>query len=171
MKRPTAINWLRQTLTWYFSAKVVLAVLVLAVSGATITVSTTNYQAELGSAYNAKNNILVRDKGFFKASAATTATGSCPTATTFGPVASNANNNIIAGDIVYGVQLNATATTPLFTCFTVTLTFSSGGSQTVTTLQIASTSSILADQTIDCKLDTGMTSLPSSPFSFTLTVQ
>jgi hypothetical protein len=44
-------------------------------------------------------------------------------------------------------------------------------SQTTRTLTIASGTSVAAGQTIDCKLDIGMTSLPLSPFSFKLTVQ
>jgi hypothetical protein len=162
-------HWLRRTFTWYFSAKVVLAILVIAVSAASITASSTNYQAEMGSAYNISNNILVGDKGFSKPLVGTSATGSCPSAgnVTFGIVPGTANNAITAGDIVYDVQVNATASTPLLRCFTVTLTLS----QTTRTLTIASGTSIAAGQTIDCKLDIGMTSLPLSPFSFKLTVQ
>jgi hypothetical protein len=174
MKRGSTISsWIRRTFTWYFSAKVALAVLVIAVSAATITTSSTNYQAEFGSAYNVSNNLLVGDKGFSKPSADTSATGSCPSAgnVTFNASPGSANNAIIAGDIVYDVQVNATASTPLVSCFTVTLTISQSGSQITKTLAIASGTSVAADQTIDCKLDIGTASLPASPFSFKIAVQ
>ena len=170
MRGPSAIlRWSRRTFTWYFSAKVVLAILAIAVSAA-ITVSSSNYQAEHASAYNAANNILVGDKGFSKPASSTSATGTCPTGNvTFG-VTGTANNAIAAGDIVYDVQVNATVTTPTLRCFTVTLTLSISGPPTTKTLTIASGASVAAGQTIDCKLDTGLTSLPAVPFSFTLTV-
>jgi hypothetical protein len=174
MKRGSTISsWIRRTFTWYFSAKVVLAVLVIAVSAATITASSTNYQAEVGSSYSVSNNLLVGDKGFSKPAVDTSATGSCPSAgnVTFNASPGSANNAIIAGDIVYDVQVNATTSTPLVSCFTVTLTISQSGSQTTRSLAIASGTSVAADQTIDCKLDIGTTSLPASPFSFKVTVQ
>jgi len=174
MKCPSVISRrVRRTFTWYFSAKVGLAILVLAVSAASITASSTTYQAELGSAYNVSNNLLVGDKGFFKPAVSTGATGSCPSIdnVTFSGSPGTANNAITAGDIVYDVQVNATASTPLVSCFTVTLTISLSGSQITRSLTIASGTSVAADQTIDCKLDIGITSLPASPFSFTVTVQ
>jgi hypothetical protein len=173
MKGASAIlSWVRRTFTWYFSAKIVLVVLVVAVSAASITASSTNYQAELGSAYNVSNNLLVGDKGFSKLSASTSATGTCPSANiTFSGTPASANNAITAGDVVYDVQVNATASTPLVSCFTVTLTLSLSGSQTTKSLTIASGTSIAGGQTIECKLDIGTTSLPLSPFSFKLTVQ
>jgi hypothetical protein len=170
MKRGTSISrWVRCIFTWYLSAKI-LVILVLAVSAATIATTSKNYQAEMGSAYNAANNILVGDKGFLKPAAGTAATGTCPTGNvTFG-VTGTANNAITAGDIVYDVQVNATATTPTLRCFTVTLTLTVSGPPTTKTLTIASGTSVAAGQTIDCKLDTGLTTLPTVPFSFTLTV-
>ena len=173
MKRGyTVSGWVRRTFTWYFSGKVILAILVIVVSAASITASSTNYQAELGSAYNVSNGLLVGDKGFSKPSVGAGATGACPTANvTFGPSPGSANNAIVAGDIVYDVQVNATGTTPLVSCFTVTLTLSIGGTQTTKSLNIASGSSVSTGQAIDCKLDIGTTSLPLSPFSFRLTVQ
>jgi len=172
MKRGTSISrWVRRTFTWYLSAKI-LVILVLAVSAATIAITSKDYQAEMGSAYNAANNILVEDKGFAKPAASTAATGSCPSAgnVTFSNLQGTANNAITAGDIVYDVQVNATGTTPTLRCFTVTLTLTVSGPPTTKTLTIASGTSVAAGQTIDCKLDTGLTSLPAVPFSFTLTV-
>jgi hypothetical protein len=164
-------RWVHRTFTWYFSAKVVLAVIVIAVSAASITASSSNYQAEVGSAYNVSNNLLVGDKGFSKPAAAIGLTGSCPTANvTFGVIPLSANNAIVAGDIVYDVQVNETASTPALSCFTVTLALSLSGSQITKSLTIASGASVAAGQTIDCKLDIGTTSLPASPFSFKVTV-
>jgi hypothetical protein len=163
-------RWIRRTFCWYFSAKI-LAVLVLAVSAASIVATSKNYQAEMGSAYNAANNILVGDKGFAKPAAGTAATGSCPSGNvTFGSSPGTANNAITAGNIVYDVQVNATATTPTLRCFTVTMTLTVSGPPTTKTLTIASGASVAAGWTIDCKLDTGLTSLPAVPFSLTLTV-
>jgi hypothetical protein len=172
MRHPSPIfRWFRRTFTWYFSAKI-LAILVLAVSAANIVATSKNYQAEMSSAYNAANNILVGDKGFAKPAASTTATGSCPSAgnVTFSSSPGTANNAITAGDIVYDVQVNATGTTPTLRCFTVTLTLTVSGPPTTKTLTIASGASVTAGWTIDCKLDTGLTTLPAVPFSFTLTV-
>ncbi len=174
MKRGSTISsWARRTFTWYFSAKVVLAILVIAVSAASITASSMNYQAELGSAYNFSNNLLVVDKGFSKPAISTGATGSCVSTgnVTFSATPGIANNAISAGDVVYDLQVNATASTPLVSCFTVTLTLSLSGSQTTRSLEIASGTSVWAGQTIDCKLDIGTSSLPASPFSFEVTVQ
>jgi hypothetical protein len=171
MKRGTSISrWVRCIFTWYLSAKI-LVILVLAVSAASIATTSKNYQAEMGSAYNAANNILVGDKGFAKPLAGTAATGTCPSGNvTFAATPGTANNAITAGNIVYDVQVNATGTTPTLRCFTVTLTLTVSGPPTTKTLTIASGASVAAGQTIDCKLDTGLTSLPAVPFSFTLTV-
>ncbi|HEV2118650.1 MAG TPA: hypothetical protein VGS11_00870 [Candidatus Bathyarchaeia archaeon] len=161
-------RWVRRTFTWYFSAKIFLAILVLAVSAATIATTSTIYQAEMGSAYNITNGILVGDKGFSKPSVGTAATGTCPAGNvTFGTSPGTANNLLIAGDIVYDIQVNATATTPLNKCFTVTLSISGFSPKTLT---IASGTSVTAGWTIDCKLDIGTTSLPGSPFSFKVTI-
>lgn len=166
-------RWLRHTFTLYLSAKIALALLVLAVSAAAITVTPKTYQAEIGSAFNTSNNILVGDKGFLKLSTSTGATGSCPSAgnVTFSSIPGTANNAITSGDIVYDVQVNATALTPLVSCFTVSITLPIGGSQTTKSLTIASGTSTAAGWTIDCKLDIGTTTLPASPFSFKVEVQ
>lgn len=162
-------RWVRHALSWYLSTKFVLAVLVLAVSAATLTVTSTTYQSEIGSAVSVTNNIVVGDKGFLKPSSSTAATGSCPSGNvTFSSTAGVANNAITAGDIVYDVQVNATASTPLRSCFTVTLSIPGSPNKSLT---IASGTSVTAGWTIDCKLDIGTTSLPASPYSFKVTVQ
>jgi hypothetical protein len=166
-------RWVQRTFTLYLSAKIALAVLILAVSAAAITVTPKNYQAEMGSAFNTSNNILVGDKGFSKPSTSTSVTGSCPSAgnVTFSSTPGTANNAITAGNIVYDVQVNATALTPLVSCFTVSITLPIGGSQTTKSLTIASGTSVAAGWTIDCKLDIGTTTLPASPYSFKVVVQ
>ncbi len=165
-------RWLRRTFTLYLGAKIALAVLVLAVSAAAVTVAPTNDQAEMGSAFNISNNILVGDKGFSKPATGTGVTGTCPSGNvTFAATPGSANNLIIAGDIVYDVQVNATALTPLVSCFTVSITLPIGGSQTTKSLTIASGTSVAAGWTIDCKLDIGTTTLPASPYSFKVVVQ
>lgn len=156
--------------TWYLSAKIILALLVLAVSAA-ITVSNTSYQAEMGSAYQVNNNLTVEDKGFTTATTNTGPTGTCPTGNvTFTSTPQTANNGISAGDIVYDVQVNTTTSTPSMVCFTVTLTLSIGGTQTTKSVTIATGSTITAAQAIDCKLDIGTGTPPASPFSFKVTV-
>jgi hypothetical protein len=157
---PTVSRWVRRTFTWYFSTKLILAILVIAVSAATITVTSKTYQGEVGSAVNVSNNILVGDKGFLKPSSSTAATGSCPSG--------NVTFSSTAGDIVYDVQVNATASTPLRSCFTVTLSITGSPDKSLT---IASGTSVATGWTIDCKLDIGTTSLPASPYTFRVTVQ
>jgi hypothetical protein len=167
---PTVSRWVRRTFTWYFSTKLTLAILVIAVSAATITVTSKTYQGEVGSAVNVSNNILVGDKGFSKPVVGTGATGSCPSAgkVTFSAIAGTANNAITAGDIVYDVQVNATASTPKVSCFTVTLSITGSPDKSLT---MASGTSVAAGWTIDCTLDIGTTSLPASPYTFKITVQ
>jgi hypothetical protein len=161
-------GWVRRALTGYFSANLILAMIVLAAFGATITVTSKTYQGEIGSAVNVSNNLLIGDKGFLKPSLNTAATGSCPSGNvTFGVAPGTANNAITAGDIVYDVQVNATSSTPLRSCFTVTLSISGSPDKSLT---IASGTSVTAGWTIDCKLDIGSTSLPASPYSFKVTV-
>jgi len=162
-------KWARRMLRWYLSTKLLLTILILTVSAANITATSTTYQAQIGHAVNVTNNILVGDKGFLKQSSSTAATGTCPTGNvTFSSSPGVANNAITAGDIVYDVQVNATASTPLRSCFTVTLSIPGSPDKSLT---IASGTSVTAGWTIDCKLDIGTATLPTSPYSFKLTVQ
>lgn len=167
---PSLADRIGRGFTWYLFAKIIIVLLVLAVSAA-ITVSSTTYQAEMGSAYQVNNNLSAEDKGFSTATTNTVSTGTCPAANvTFTSTPQTANNAITAGDIVYDVQINTTASTPILQCFTVTLTLSISGTQTTKSVAIATGSTIVAGQAIDCKLDTGTSSVPSSPFSFKVTV-
>ena len=160
----------RRMFTWYLFVKITLALLVLVVSAA-ITVTPTTYQAEIGSAYQVTNNLAIEDRGFTTATTTTSATGTCPTSNvTFTGSPQKANNPITLGDIVYDLQVNSTASTPVSSCFTVTLTLSLGGTQTTKILSIASGSTVAPSQTIDCTLDIGTSLVPVSPFSFKVTV-
>src|SRR2546427_7412896 len=58
-------DWLRRTLTWYVSSKIVLAVLVIAVSATSVVLTTRTYQAEVGGELNVTNRLVAVDKGFF----------------------------------------------------------------------------------------------------------
>src|SRR5207247_11251334 len=92
---------------WLVAAKVCLTLLAL-VFAASITVSTTTYQAQVGSAVNVTNSLLATDKGFSVASTGSTSNGtSCSAPVTFNSLPSVANTNITAGDIVYLVKVNS----------------------------------------------------------------
>jgi hypothetical protein len=174
MKRGSAVwNWFRRTFTWYFSTKVSLAFLVLAVSAVSVTVTTTNYQAELGGATNVTNKLVGIDKGFTKASSSTSASGgSCANNVTFTTTAgTTATTAVTSNDYVYDIQISNTTLTPTSTCYQVALTLTSGsGVQTIYgPLYIATTSTPLAWQPLDAIFDVG-SSLPASPFSFLIKI-
>jgi len=163
---------LRRTFTWYLSAKIILAICIVAVSAATIVVTPTTYQAEIGGALNVTNQLVAIDKGFFVASSGTAAAGtSCLTPVLFG-VGTVANNAITTQHIVYDVAVNETGTTNINTCYQATLvmTPNGGSSTTYGPVFLNSTASILTTFRIDCKFDIGA-SAPSSPYSFQVTIQ
>ena len=84
IKASNIYDRLRRTLTWYVLGKVVLALLVIAVSATSIVVTTTTYQAEVGGELNVTNSLVAVDKGFFVASSNATATAtSCSSPTVF----------------------------------------------------------------------------------------
>jgi hypothetical protein len=168
-------SWIRRTFTWYLSAKIALAVLVLAVSAASVTVTTKNYQSELGGALNVNNKLLGVDKGFTKAGApaSATGTGSCANNVTMTTTpGTTATTTVTSGDYVYDIQISNTTQTPTTTCYKVALTTTdSSGVQTIYgPLYIATTTTQLAWQPLDAKFDILSTSLPASPFSFLISV-
>jgi len=153
---------------WIFAAKLLLS-LVAIVFAASVSVTSSTYQAEIGSAVNVANGLLATDKGFSLASAASNST-SCSSPVTFGPSPGIADTNITAGHLVYDVQVNSTSSSsipPAGTRFNVTLVISSTlyGPVCIQT-PIPSVSA----QTIDCKFDVG-TALPASPYTFKVTIQ
>ena len=154
--------------SWIFAAKLVLA-LVAIVFAASVSVTSSSYQAEIGSAVNVANGLLAIDKGFSLASVASNGT-SCSGPVTFGPSPGTANTNITAGHLVYDVQVNSTTSTsvpPAGTRFNVTLVISSTPYGPVC---IQTPIPSVSGQTIDCKFDVG-TALPASPYTFKVTVQ
>src|SRR5712692_1466109 len=144
------------------AAKILLSLAVL-VSAASITITSSNYQAEIGSSVTVANVLLATDKGFTVASAGVNATGtSCSSPITFGPVTGTANTVIVLGHLVYDVQINSTAGALANTKFNVTFVLAGTA---YGPLCIETPSPSVDGQTIDCKYDVG-TSLPSSPYTF-----
>jgi hypothetical protein len=161
----------RRTFTWYLSAKITLVLCVVTVS-ATIVVTPTTYQAEIGGALNVTNRLVAVDKGFFVASSGATAVGtSCSSPTIFG-VGTIANTAITTAHIVYDVRVNETLSVTINTCYKATLVESPNGGFATTygPVYVNSTASIFTTFRIDCEFDIGASS-PSSPYSFQLTVQ
>ncbi len=151
----------------------VIVLLATVVFAATLAVTTTSLAGENGSYLPVNNKIVVTDKGFSKSSSTQTGSGvSCSSNVTFSGSPAVANTIITVNDIVFDAQVNTTGSTPVSTCFTVTLVvFTSLTSRsTYGPVYIATGTPVTAGQTIDCKFDVG-TSLPGSPFSFKVTVQ
>lgn len=163
-------RWLQRTFTWYFSAKFIVTVLLLAVSAASITATTKTYQAEIGGELNVTNSLVATDKGLSQAGSSVAAAGiSCSSPVIFGTGV--ANNAITALDFVYTVRVNETLTTSINSCFkaTMVLTPSGGSATTYGPVYMNSTASSLVTKWVDCEFDIG--ARPSSPYSFQLTVQ
>lgn len=155
----------RVSLILFVKVVLSLTVLVYAVS---ISVTTSTYQAEIGSLVKVANNLLATDKGFTLAASGSSATGtSCSSPIIFGGSPGTANTAITGGHLVYDVQVNSTTNAPVSTKFNVTLVLAS---TTYGPLCIQTPASPANGQTIDCKFDVG-TTLPSSPYSFKVTVQ
>ncbi|OLE68554.1 hypothetical protein AUF78_15450 [archaeon 13_1_20CM_2_51_12] len=134
-----------------------------------ISVTTTSYQAEIGSAVKVANGLLAIDKGFSIALVPSTGT-SCSSPVTFGVLPGMANTTITGGHWVYDVQVQSTTSAsmpPAGTKFNVTLVLAS---TTYGPVCIQTPFPSVSGQTIDCKFDVGMT-LPPSPYSFKVTVQ
>lgn len=157
--------------TLYLALKVLLTLFVL-VYAASIVTTTTTYQAAVGGAVSVTNNLKAMDKGFSKAGSTISAAGtSCANNVTFTGSPGIANTAITANNIIYVVQVNTTASTAASTCFTATLVITPSGSpQQTYTVYVATDSTPADDETIDCKFDIG-SSLPTSPYSFKVTVQ
>lgn len=168
--RRIGLSILRKT-TLYLTIKVLLTLVVLAYA-ATIVTTTNTYQASIGGAVSVTNNLKAMDKGFSIALVDSSAAGtSCAGNVTFAVTAGTANNAITSGHIIFLIQVNSTASTPPSTCFTVTLTITpSGGPQQTYTVYIATDSTPANNEIIDCKFDIG-SALPTSPYSFKVTVQ
>jgi len=151
--------------SWIFVAKLLVS-LVAIVFAASITVTSSTYQAEIGSVVKFPTGLLVTDKGFSAAPTGVSAAGtSCSNPATFN-LNTTANSNIVAGHLVYDVQVNATSGAPAATKFNVTFVLGSTtfGPLCIQTLAVLSGS-------IDCKFDIASTTLPASPYTFKVTIQ
>ncbi len=147
--------------------KVVLMLVVL-VYATNITITSKPYQAQIGSAVTVANGLLATDKGFALATSGASPVGTnCSSPVVFGPTAKTANTTITAGHLTFDVQVNSTLSAVANTKFNVTFTLSSTN---YGPLCIQTPASPLNGQTIDCRFDVG-TSLPTSPYSFKVTVQ
>jgi hypothetical protein len=136
------------------------------VFAASISVTSTTYQAEIGSVISVTNGLIATDRGFSGNAAASAAT-SCSSPVTFAASPGAANTAITGGDIVYDVQVNSTSGVAPSTNFNATLVLSSISYGPVC---IRTPTSPANGQTIDCKFDVG-TVLPSSPYAFKVTIQ
>src|SRR2546425_11429697 len=127
IKASSIYDRLRRTLTWFVSGKVVLALLVIAVSATSIVIPTTTYQAEVGGELNVTNSLVAVDKGFFVASSNATSTAtSCSSPTVFG-LGTVANTIITIQHIVYDVAVNENLTPSFNTCYKATLIVTPNG--------------------------------------------
>ena len=146
-----------------------LATLMLALAFASdFMVSTTTYQAEVGSFFNVTNVLLATDKGFSRAAAGSEGAGTnCSSAIIFGSTPGIANTSITQGHWVFDVQVNSTSTAGSGNYFNVTFVLASNS---YGPLCIKTPSPALDNQYIDCKFDVGNT-LPSSPYTFKILIQ
>jgi hypothetical protein len=140
--------------------------MVAIVLAASISVTSTTYQTEVGSALNVANGLVAVDKGFTLSLVAPSAT-LCSSPVAFGALPGTANTAINIGHMVYDVQVNSTISSPANQNFTVTLTLASS---TYGPVCIKTPITPLDLQTIDCKFDVG-TTLPASPYTFKVTIQ
>jgi len=140
--------------------------LVAVVFAASVSVTSTTYQAEVGSLTMFPSSLIATDKGFAVSSTAGSSAGtSCSSPVTFGVTPKTANTTIVAGHLVYDVQVNTTIGVPTAK-YNVTLALGSAapyGPLCIQTLGVP-------NQTIDCRFDVG-TVLPASPYTFKVTIQ
>jgi hypothetical protein len=152
--------------SWLLLAKAMVFLVVL-VYATNLSVTNTNYQAELGSLFKVANGLVAIDKGFSVAASGAVAVGNvCPTVPVlFAVLPGSANTTITAGHFVYAVQVNDTSA-PINNTYNVTLVLASStyGPLCIRTALAA------GNQIIVCRFDVGAT-LPPSPYSFKVTVQ
>ena len=172
MRFAKAIGNVRKRALLYLSAKILLSLLFLV--SASITVSTTQLQAEHGGAITFSNNLVAADRGISR-----NTSGAADAGTSCGPSANvtfttgtiqQANIGLTVNDFVYTIQVNTTGTTPNNSCFTVTLTMIASGNTNTYVLHLATNATVVADQAVNCIFDIG-SALPPSPYSFSVAVQ
>jgi hypothetical protein len=158
--------------TWVIGLVKLVFVVVIIVYASSVT-SSTNYQGEKGSYVSVNNGLLLLDRGYSKVPSTTAPTGtSCVSPVNFSGSPGVANTQLTAGDILFDVQANTTASSTISTCYSVSFYLSTSiANQTqYGPVYVATGGSVTVGQMIDCKFDIGL-SLPSSPFSFRVTVQ
>jgi hypothetical protein len=149
------------------AARVLLGLMVL-VFAASISVNPTNYQAEIGSYVNVNNNLVAMDKGFSFVTTGSSPVGTgCANPVQFGSSPATANTAITADHWIFTVQVNSTTSFGANANSTVSLTVASASEGS---LCIEGASTPANNDTITCKFDIGST-LPTSPYTFKLTVQ
>ena len=167
MNKANRLSLLAKRTSLAVLVKAFLALLAI-VFAATITLTPVTYQAEFGLSVSVVPHLLATDKGFSLAQASAVANGtSCSSPIIFGPSPGTANTTIVAGDLVFDVQVNQTSSAAVSSPFNVTLSL---GSNTYGPLCIETTSSPVNGETIDCRFDVGQ-KLPPSPYAFKVTVQ
>ncbi len=146
-----------------------LATLMLALAFASnLMVSTTKYQAEVGSFFNVTNVLLATDKGFSRASGGSGGDGTnCSSPIIFGSTPGIANTSITQDHWVFDVQVNSTSNAGSGNYFNVTFVLASNS---YGPLCIKTPSPALDNQSIECKFDVG-NNLPSSPYTFKILIQ
>ncbi len=73
-KARRSFNALATRIRWVMGVKIMVSLVVL-VSAASITITTKNYQAEIGSSVTVANGLLATDKGFSPAAVGSSAVG------------------------------------------------------------------------------------------------
>jgi hypothetical protein len=149
---------------WLVAAKICLALFTI-VFAASITVTTTNHNAEVGSVLSVSNNLLVTSVSYSQASSTMSAT-SCSSPISFSATPQIANTSIVQGHWLYDVRVNSTASTATNTAFNVTFVLDS---TTYGPVCIKSGPSVGNNWIIDCRFDVG-SALPASPYSYKVTV-
>jgi hypothetical protein len=166
IKKPLSLRLLKRT-ALVFAVRVGLALVTL-VFAASISVTPTTYQAEIGSYVNVNNNLVATDQGFSFTTTASSAAGtSCASPIQFGPSPTTANTAITADHWIFTVQVNSTTSIAANATFTVSLTVASANQGS---LCIEGPSTPANGEVITCRFDVGST-LPTSPYTFQLTIQ
>jgi hypothetical protein len=151
--------------SWLLFVKIMLCLVVFAYA-ATISVTSTSYQAEVGSLTTFPSGLIATDKGFAVSYTAGSSAGtSCSTPVQFGLTPKTANTTIVAGHFVYDVQVNTTVSVPTAK-FNVTLVLGSAAPYGPLCIQSLG----VPNETIDCRFDVGPV-LPASPYTFKVTIQ
>jgi hypothetical protein len=147
-------------------------VIVIIVYASSVT-SSTNYQAEKATYLSVTNGLLVMDEGYSKISSTTQAAGtSCVSPVVYGTSPGVANTPLTAGNILFDVEANTTASSLPSTCYSITLYVSTSiANQTqYGPVYVGTVSTVTPGQTIGCSFDVGA-ALPSSPYAFKILVQ